>query len=399
MLSPRHFLWVLLGAIGGFSCAGAYGQIEELPRPDTADAASFGVSVAIEDSIAVVGTSGESVCGENAGAVYVYERRSGPVVVAWARTARLVPNDCRANAFFGGDVSLSGDRVLVSASSEHFAGEGANAAYVFERDSMGVWRQTARFTGKQDVREGLFAAGVALDGDRAAVSTSGSVEGAYGGAVYIFDRDSTSGDWSLSARLTSEQGVEAGVLGRSVALDGSHLAVAASTYFERAPGSVYVFEQDPETNRWREAALLQDINAFFIALDLHDSILLVGEDRAGEDGSGVVSVYTSSQDGWSKTTTLHPSVPYASGAFGTSVSVHEGWALVSGYDEQLGLDVNIDRVVYLFRRDARGDWREDRIFDIGEVDFGAALDQDESIALISSVPEEEPGRAYVVQFP
>ncbi len=399
MISSRRLIWVLVGVVGCLGVSESHGQIEQLPRPDTADATSFGVSVAIDDSIAVVGTSGESVCGENAGAVYVYERRSGPAVTAWSLSARLVPNDCRENAFFGGDVSLSGERVLVSASSEHFAGEGANAAYLFTRDSVGAWRQTARFTGQEGEREGLFAAGVALDGDRAAVSTSGSPEGGYGGAVYVFDRDSTSGDWSQTARLTSGRGVEAGVLGRTVALDGPHLAVAASTFFEQEPGSVYLFEHVPEANTWREAAILRDIDAFFIALDLHGSTLLVGEGRAGEDGAGRVSVFGATEEGWTQTTTLRPSVPYSSGSFGTSVSLHDEWALVSGYDEQLGMDVNIDRVVYLFRRRGNANWQELRIFDIGEVDFGAALDQDGKIALISSVPESEPGTAYVVRLP
>lgn len=399
MVLPRLVTLLLLGLLGGLVVPGAQGQIEELPRPDTADASSFGVSVAIDDSIAVVGASGESVCGDNAGAVYVYERRPSSVVATWSLTARLLPGDCRENAFFGGDVSLSGSRVLVSASSEHFAGEGANAAYIFERDTAGTWQQTARLTGQKGAREGLFAAGVALDGDRAAVSTSGSPDGAYSGAVYVFEQDSTTEEWSRSTRLTASRGVDAGVMGGTVALDDRHLAVAASTFFEQEPGSVYVFEHDPGSDAWTEAALLRDIDGFFIALDLDGSTLLVGEERAGEEGSGVASVFTAGEEGWAKTATLRPSIPYTSGSFGTSVAVHDEWALVTGYDEQLGMDVNIDRVVYVFQRQDNATWKERRIFDIGEVDFGASIDQDGTTALISSVPENEPGTAYVVHLP
>ena len=226
-------LWA--GGLGG----AAYAQIEELPRAPSADSASFGVAVALDDSIAVVGASGEATCGANGGAVYVYTHRSGPPS-RWVNTARLTLEPCRPNAFFGEAIALSGSRLLVSASSEYFATEKPNAAYVFARDSTGRWTQTDRLTAPPGRQEGSFAADVALEGDRAAVSTSGSREGAYGGAVYVFEHEDAVG-WRRTARLAASRGVDAGVLGGTVSLSGNHLAVAASTYFQREPGSVYVF--------------------------------------------------------------------------------------------------------------------------------------------------------------
>ena len=398
MLRP-HLLALLVVALGGaLASPEADAQIEALPRPDTLEAASFGVSVAIDDSIAVVGASGASVCGKDAGAVFVYERRPGPLVTSWALTARLVPRPCRAEAFFGADVALSGSRLLVSASSEHFAGEGENAAYVFERTADGTWTQTARLTGQPEREEGLFAAGVALDGNRAAVSTSGNPEGAYSGAVYVFEYAPATERWTQTARLQGHHSLDTGLLGGDVALDGRHLAVAASTFFEREPGSVYVFRHNPSSGTWREDAHLQGIDAFFIDLDLHDRTLLVGEDRAGGDDSGAATVYTRTDTRWTQSTRLRPSIPYQSGAFGASVSLYGRRALVTGYDEQLGKEINIDRVVYVFRR-TQDAWRERTILDIGTVDFGASLDLDRRIAVIGSVPESETGTAYITRIP
>jgi len=399
----RRLLLLLVGLCSGLAPA-AHAQIEALPQPDTLDGASFGVSVAVQDSIAVVGASGASVCGDDAGAVFVYERHPGPLVTSWALTARLVPRPCRANAFFGADVALSGSRVLVSASSEHFAGEGENAAYVFERSADGSWAQTARLTGAPDRREGLFAAGVALDGDRAAVSTSGNPnrdapERAYGGAVYVFERDATTDTWARTARLQSEDSPRTGLLGGDVALDGPHLAVAASTYFAREPGSVYVFRHDAATGRWREDAHLQRLDAFFISLDLDSTTLIVGEDRARDDDSGAASVYTRTGRGWQQAATLRPSLPYESGAFGATVALHGRRALITGYDEQLGNEINIDRVVYVFRRRPEGGWGEHTILDIGTVDFGAALSLDGQAALVGAVSKDESGTAYVARVP
>jgi hypothetical protein len=380
------------------SSAAAHAQIEELPRPPRADTASFGVSVALDDSLAVVGASGERTCGPNAGAVYVYERTAARVN-AWRQTARLEPADCRANMFFGEALALDDGRVLVGASSEYFAEEESNAAYVFARDSTGAWRQTARLTGETGRQEGLFAAGLALEGDRAAVSTSGSPEGEYGGAVYIFERDTTAGKWRRTARLTSPRDLTAGVMGHDVVLDGDRLAVAASTFFRRTPGSVFVFRRDPATNEWQPAAHLPDIEAFFIDLSMDGGTLAVGEDRAGEETGGRVTLYDEQPDGtWAQTATLRPSIPYESGAFGAAVSIRGDRLLASGYDEQLGKDFNIDRVVYAFER-VDDSWSERPIIDVGDVAFGAALDQDNGVALISSVPETRAGAVYVIRLP
>ena len=393
--------WIVLVVIGGLLGAAPLtdvrAQIDELPRPDRAHAASFGEAVALGDSLAVVGASGEERCGANAGAVYVYHRESTPTVDDWRVEARLTPSTCRVNAFFGADVALSGDRLLVSASREGVGDEGSNAAYVFERAPSGTWRQTARFTGEPTRKEGQFAASVDLDGSRAVVSAAGNPDGAYGGAVYVYEYEPATDTWSQSARLTASRGVDAGVFGQNIALSGDRLAVAASTYFEGTPGSIYVYRWRDE--RWREAALLKGIDAALIDLDLDDSLLIVGENRAGAEETGRARVYQEKRtEAWIPIATLRPSSPYGSGSFGAAVSVDGTWALATGYDEQLDKEINIDRVVYVFRRRGGRAWNQRTILDIGQVDFGAALAQNGAEALISSVPAEGPGTVYVVQL-
>ena len=386
-------LLALLGIALGRPAA-VYGQIYALPRPDTSQTETFGVSVAMEGNHIVVGASGENVCGANSGAAYVFERSENE---PWQRVARLTPRDCRANAFFGEQVDISDDRILVSASSEFFARERSNRAYIFERRDT-AWVETARLTSRSTEEEGSFAAGVALDGNRAVVTTSGSPDGAYGGAVYIFAYDPATDTWTQTDRMTARRGTEAGVLGGRVALSGDRVAVAASTYFDEDPGSVYLFEQT-EAGTWRERSRVGEVDDFFISLSLHNDTLLVGESKAGDDASGEATLYARTGSGaWNRIKRLRPSTPYESGAFGSTVSLNGRWALVTGYDEQLGQDVNIDRVVYVYRRAEDGTWAQRTIIDIGEVAFGAAIDQDDDRAVISSVPEDAPGAVYVVHL-
>ena len=373
----------------------AMAQIFELPRPDSTGTLSFGVSVAVHGDIAVVGASGEDVCGSNSGAAYVYER--DPDDGAWSRVARLTPSECREGAFFGETVDVHDRRMIISASSEFFAAPRSNAAYVYERGDDGSWTEIARLTGAVGRDEGVFAADVAIQNDRAVVSTSGNIDGEYGGTVYVFDYDAEIDFWRRTTRLRASRGVAEGVLGGTLALNGQRIAVAASTYFAREPGAVYVFEQGDDGS-WTEATILQDIDDFFISLSLDDDTLIVGQSRAGRDDSGVAAVYQDQGNAWTQVATLRPSTPYESGAFGSTVSVNNGWALVTGYDEQLGQDFNIDRVVYAFQQQDDSTWPQRRIIDIGRVAFGAAIDQDGPTAIISSVPGSGAGSAYIVSL-
>ena len=393
----RPFIALL---IAGFLCSAgqaAHAQIYALPHADTAQASSFGISVALDADRAIVGASGEHTCGPNGGAAYVYEH--DPSAGTWRQTARLTPSQCQEGAFFGQALDISGHRAIISASSDFFAERKSNAAYIFERTPEGPWKEVARLTAEKEFEEGSFAADVAIDGNRALVTTSGSAEGAYGGAAYIFEYDRSTQQWKQTARLTARGGTAHGVLGGACALDGNRFVVAASTYFAREPGSVYVFERHRD-GTWHQTTRIGGIDDFFISVALDGTRLLIGEARAGRDNSGAATVYRrAAAERWTHEATLRPFTPYAHGAFGSAVSLYENRALVTGYDEQLGQDFNIDRVVYVFERaTGRTTWRQRQIIDIGEVDFGTALDQNASFALISTVPDDEHGTVYVVRL-
>ncbi len=368
-------------------------QITPLPHTGGAPGSFFGTAVAIDGDLALVGASGEYTCAENGGAVYVFERSGG----AWRRTARLVPGDCRANAFFGRSLALSGDRALIGAVTEFFATAASNAAYVFEREPDGAWQETARLTVDPQRAGGAFATSVALDGDRALVTTlyedaapEASVRRR--GAAYIFER-TAEGDWQQAARLFG-RARGAGAFGSACALNGGRAVVTASARTSDGRSAAYVFERLPG-GAWHEAAYLPGLRGAFVDADLEGERLVVGESRRGANRSGAVALYTRRAGGdWEQTATLRPHAPYALGAFGSAVSLGGGRLLVTGYDEQLGLDINIARVVYVFAYDdAAGRWRQQQVIDIGEVDFATALDHDGGTALIGHAPA---GAAFTV---
>jgi hypothetical protein len=374
-------------------------QIFKIPHADSTAASAFGVSVAIDGDRALVGASAENRCGPNSGVVYVFERDA--MNETWTQVAQLAPRDCVEGDFFGHAVALSEDRALVTASGNFSNRNASNAAYVFERDSTGAWIQAAKIVDAPRDEEGSFAASVSLDGDRALITTSGDpIRHRYAGAAYIYERHPVTGRWIRKARLTGSGGLSQGVFGGNAVLEGDVAVVTSSMYYRERPGSLYVFERDPASDTWRERKRFGGIDDIFISVDLSDGRVLVGESREGDDDAGGATLYERDAAGeWGLAQTLLPRVPYPHGAFGSEVAFDGDSALLAGYDEQLGKDFNIDRVVYEFRRHAEtGEWTQRRIFDVGAVAFGYAIAAGREFAVIGEHSDQQPGAAYIVKL-
>ncbi len=384
--------------IWGFCLAlTAQGQITRLPYADTTSGNYFGTSVALDGKRAIIGASGENSCDLGGGAAYIYELIDSTGY--WQEVARLVPSDCEQGLTFGRKVAIEGRVALVAASQEFFGTQRSNAVYVYEENAQGAWIQTARLTGDRDrQREGAIGAAIALDHGRILYTTAGdpTPRNENDGAAYIYELNSQS--WELADRLTGTGSVERGVFGGHASLNFDRLAIASSSYFKRATGSVHLFEFD-DLNGWSEVALLKGIEGFFISLDLYRDELIVGQSEAGTRESGLATIYERDSVGvWIHTATLEPPTPYRKGAFGTEVALYKDRALVVGYDEQLRLNFNVDRVVYIYARHD-GEWQYQGIIDIGEAAFGSSIDLYDNTALIGAATGTGAGKAYVIQIP
>ena len=373
------------------------GQIYRLSPSDTTAGNFFGSAVAIDDSLAIVGASGNSQCGENSGAAFVYEMDASN---EWREVAHLIPDDCKDGLFFGKAVAISGNRAAVVAYMPFFSGVESNTVYVFERDPIDhSWAQTAKLRQTSDQLEGAFAASISLDGDRLLITTAGDSKNlAYNGNAYVYEI--SGGSWVLKGRMTGSLGPEAGVFGTSGALSGDRAIVSASTYLSERPGTVYIFDRNPETGVWSESGILRGILDFFISVDVDGDRIIVGESRAGPGNTGRARIFERSLEGrWRARKTLKPTSENSQGGFGSMVSLSGDHALVVGFDEQLQMNFNIDRVVYLFEYEPEpDDWYQKHIIDLGDVAFGSSIDLDNRTAVIGQTPDQAPGNAYVVRI-
>lgn len=363
-----------------------------LPVPDPSVDNAYGEAVALGRDWAVVGAGGAYGCGPASGVVYVY-RLQGE---GKALETVLQPNDCAPGRHFGRAVALEDERILAVAAGQPYHTEVSDAAYIFERNANGRWQQTARLTAPSKAITGAFGAAVALEGDRAVVSTWGNPARQRPGSAYVFAQQ-PDGHWQLEASLTDSLASRGPWPGGAVALSGNVVALAAPSYRYDRSSAVLLFVRQAD-GRWRRDTTLTGIRDFNPALALVGDELLVGERLDGPHSGGRVRYYRRQPDErWQLVATLDPPQPYPYGGFGAVVAFDGRRMLVSGFDEQLGFDFNVDQVVYVFARKA-DQWCFWRRIDPGEKTFGAALSLYGNQALIGAPRERAFGAAYLVSL-
>ena len=165
---------------------GAWGQARKLTAGDAATDDSFGVGVAIDGDVAVVGAYGDDGAGLNAGAAYVFERHEGDAG-AWGQVAKLTAADAATGDRLGLSVAIGGGTALVGVPQRDDAGNNAGAAHVFERSQNGanVWSEVGKLTGGAAAAGDLFGHSVGISDGTALVGAYGA--GGLSGAVYFFD--------------------------------------------------------------------------------------------------------------------------------------------------------------------------------------------------------------------
>jgi hypothetical protein len=369
----------------------ATAQLFKFPAPDTLSGNYFGGSVAIDGNIAIVGSTGYNSCGTNSGAAFIYVKAANNT---WSLDHVLQPSDCQEDHFFGKTVAISGSRVLVTSFRSAFNQRVSNGAYVFEKQGD-RWIQTARFSDPDRGEYGTFASAIALDGKRFIVTAAGVGSGQKArGAGYIFEKGPDS-LWTNTGRITAESNRFNGVFGTSCDLDGNRIAISSSSYTPGQPGKISIFDYSASDSKWSQTASIDKVMAFFMPLDLDGDRLVVGESKAERDQSGRVRLFEFDGKKWNLTLTLKPHIPYSAGAFGSLVSIHGNTIFVVGFDEQLELNYNVDRVVYVFQKTDK-EWRQRTILDIGSPFFGTSLSVSSSAALIGQAPENQPGAVYAV---
>ncbi|MDD5200034.1 MAG: FG-GAP repeat protein [Terrimicrobiaceae bacterium] len=254
----------------------------------------FSGAVAIQGNIAVVGADREDGAGGvDRGAVYIFEFDAGSS--QWQEKQRLAASDAQDYDRFGISVALDSDLLLVGASPEDGAGVDRGAVYAFSRDSVsGVWTEQQKLTASDAADYDDFGRAVSLSGSTAVIGAPfRSTLGTYRGGAYIFTHAGNT--WTEVKKLIGSDSADNGDFGIATAID-----TAGSALIGSGEGSAYFFTHSAgdwlETKKFKSADTSITLGQS-VALD--DTTAVAGSQNGGAAGKGVVEVFKFDSGNWS----------------------------------------------------------------------------------------------------
>jgi hypothetical protein len=301
------------------------------PEPGVAN--GFGSSIAVSGNRVVVGAAWDDDAGQNAGAVYVFQRAGN----AWPLVDKLTSADAEPGDLLGWAVAIDGDRLVASAlyAETEFSSPDVGAVHVFEKSGR-LWQEVATIdlpTGGYG-NDG-FGHSLAIDGSSMVVGAPyEKVSGFDRGQGYAFQL--VGGQWFWTSELASTADFSGQVHGTSIDVSGDLAVVGAPGdgpgLGYDAPGAAYVYRRSG--NFWSLEAKLGPDDELFTFPEFGSSVavdgnrVLVGSKGGGEGGvlSGSVYVFEKTRIGWAQ---LDEWAGVAAGdGYGASLAADGGFALV-----------------------------------------------------------------------
>ncbi|MFK7928930.1 MAG: hypothetical protein AB8H79_12130, partial [Myxococcota bacterium] len=212
--------------------------VQELSPADLGTNDRFGWDVAVDGDRIVVGAYQNDEAGDDAGAVYVFERG----MAGFDQVAKLMASD--ATGELGWAVATHDGSIVAGATDDATFGNRSGAAYVFQ-GSGAVWTEVAKLVAPDAAANDRFGSDVDVFAGRVAVGSQLDDDGANSaGSAYVFAE--TSGAWSLDTKLTPSDPEVDARFGRYVALDDNTIvsgAIHEDTQGDDA-GAVYVYRRN-----------------------------------------------------------------------------------------------------------------------------------------------------------
>ncbi len=321
-------LLIILGLAGplGAQQGAVTTEDQQLLGPNRGDDDFFGADVSVDGDTMVIGANRAGAGSSSfAGAAYVFVRVDGQWL--WEQTITSpTPAD---GDLFGNTVDIDGDTIVVGAANEGVQRSGA--AYVFVR-SDGGWNQQSRLALSGGNPFDGFGTSTAIDGDTIVVgAVRGEGRNGDDGAAYVFTR--TAQTWAGQAVITASDGGSGDRFGERVSIDDGTIVVGSPR--AQDSGATYVFVGSGDS--WSEQAILQaastdEDDEFGDAVAIDGDTIVVGANRAEGNGislSGAAYVFTRVGTVWSEQEILVGSDTYTGDFFGASVAI-DGDQIVVG---------------------------------------------------------------------
>lgn len=213
--------------------------LQKIPAYESSTGDSFGCAVSVSESAAadyiIVGNEKYSTFG---GRAYVYKLDRSATKDPWKYQDTLAPDTTGSS--FGFSVDISGSQAVVGAYADASAGSTRGAVYIFEFESPN-WTQKKKYTGA--ATGDRLGYSVALT-TNTVVAGAPYFDSLYlnAGRVETFTRDATT--WSVGPTILANDGDTSGSqFGSAVDIDATSLIVGSPAYTGAfsSEGKVYIF--------------------------------------------------------------------------------------------------------------------------------------------------------------
>ena len=188
---------------------------------------NFGASVAIDGDTIIAGAP--LFGNKTQGTAYIFVR-SG---TNWVQQAQLLPADLTIGASFGIDVAIQGDLAVVGADGQNVGGLHGGAVYIFARTGT-TWTLVQTLVPENNADTLEFGSSVAIDDGKIVVGLQGkTVDGqGFAGAADIYVFNGT--NWVFAQEVAASDPRQSARFGRAVDISGSNIIVGAP--FDSAAG-------------------------------------------------------------------------------------------------------------------------------------------------------------------
>ncbi len=368
----------------------------------------FGSAVDIDGDYAIVGANGADIGGqEEQGAAWIFKREGE----TWVEDAMLTASDGAEGDGFGVAVAIDGSVAIVGAP---FDDDELNQGsfYYFIRGVGDNWIEVDKIRGSDSDEQDHFARALALEGDRLAVGAMrAGADTATPGAVYYFER--IGHQWIERQKLTDSAPSSSHSFGWAVDLRGDDLVVgdfSNDTTGGLNSGAVFVYTFDGSNWQFQQKlgasdGTLATMLGFSVSLE-PDALLAGAQQHPSPSGPGPGAAYVFRRSGgvWSEEQQLLASDAANNGNYyGTAVALRGNIALVGGESDN---GAQIRQGIVYDNRYIDGEWVEVGTFraPVGQIldTFGEALSFSGSRLLVgnsNNIQFEPHGIAWVFRLP
>ena len=217
-----------------------WGELKKLTASDAATGDNFGYNVSISGDYAIVSAYSSA---SFSGAAYIYKKDQGGAD-NWGELKKLTASDAATSDNFGQCVSISGDYTIVGADGNDDDGSSSGSAYIYKKDQGGAdnWGELKKLTASDAAAYDFFGINVSISGDYVIIGADGNDDdGNSSGSAYIYKKDEGGTDnWGEVKKITASDADAAASFGYKVGISGDYAIVGA--YRDDNNGSSYIYK-------------------------------------------------------------------------------------------------------------------------------------------------------------